>query len=85
MAMFGLPGGSEWWIILIVVLLLFGPTQLPKLAKMLGKSAKTLKEGMDGKLSDDDEEKPAKTDKADSKAEAKGDDAADADKKDAEG
>ena len=53
MAAFMLPGGSEWWIILVVILLLFGPTQLPKLAKMLGKSAKTLKEGLDGKLEDD--------------------------------
>jgi len=57
MAMFGLPGGAELWIILGVVLIIFGPTQLPKLAKMFGKSAKTLKDGLDGKLSDD-EEKP---------------------------
>jgi sec-independent protein translocase protein TatA len=64
MAIFGLPGGAEWWIILGVVLLLFGPTQLPKLAKMVGKSAKTLKEGLDGKLAEDDEDeaKPAKKD-----------------------
>ena len=47
MAIFGLPGGMEIWVILIIVLLLFGPTQLPKLAKMFGKSAKALKEGMD--------------------------------------
>jgi len=54
MAAFGLPGGAEWWIILAVVLLLFGPTQLPKLAKMFGKSAKALKEGMDGKIEEDE-------------------------------
>lgn len=53
MAMFGLPGGAEWWIILIVILLIFGPTQIPKLAKMLGKSAKALKEGIDGKIEED--------------------------------
>ncbi len=47
MAAFGMPGGWEIWAILAVVLLLFGPTQLPKLAKMFGKSAKALKEGMD--------------------------------------
>ena len=58
MAMFGLPGGPEIWIILIVALVIFGPTQLPKLAKMFGKSAKALKEGIDGTLADDDE-KPA--------------------------
>jgi sec-independent protein translocase protein TatA len=56
--MFGLPGGAEWWIILAVILIIFGPTQLPKLAKMFGKSAKTLKEGMEGKFADDEE--PAK-------------------------
>ena len=55
MAIFGLPGGAEWWIILLVIILLFGPTQIPKLAKMLGKSAKSLKEGLDGTLADDDE------------------------------
>lgn len=64
MAIFGLPGGAEWWIILIVILLLFGPTQIPKLAKMLGKSAKSLKEGLDGKLGDDEEEPKAKSDDA---------------------
>jgi sec-independent protein translocase protein TatA len=66
MAIFGLPGGAEWWIILGVVLLLFGPTQLPKLAKMVGKSAKTLKEGIDGKLADEeDEDKSAKSEAVD--------------------
>lgn len=59
MAIFGMPGGPEIWIILIVVLVIFGPTQLPKLAKMFGKSAKALKEGIDGNLTDD-EEKPSK-------------------------
>jgi sec-independent protein translocase protein TatA len=80
MAIFGLPGGAEWWIILGVVLLLFGPTQLPKLAKMVGKSAKTLKEGIDGKLADDDEDeaKPAKKDDAAAPAQDKKDDSGDA-------
>ncbi len=55
MAAFGLPGGMELWIILGIVLLLFGPTQLPKLAKMFGKSAKALKEGMDAGLNEEDE------------------------------
>lgn len=59
MAAFGIPGGPELWIILGIALLIFGPTQLPKLAKMFGKSAKAVKEGLDGKLADDDE-KPAK-------------------------
>ena len=63
MAIFGLPGGAEWWIILLVIVLLFGPTQIPKLAKMLGKSAKSLKDGIDGKLGDEEDETPkAKSD-----------------------
>jgi sec-independent protein translocase protein TatA len=63
MAAFGLPGGPEIWIILAVVLVIFGPTQLPKLAKMFGKSAKALKDGIDGTLADEDE-KPAEAPKA---------------------
>ncbi len=46
-------------IILIIALVVVGPTQIPKLAKMFGKSAKALKDGIDGKLDDEDEEKPA--------------------------
>ena len=60
MAAFGLPGGWEIWAILAVVLLLFGPTQLPKLAKMFGKSAKALREGMDEGLKETEDEGPAK-------------------------
>lgn len=60
MAAFGLPGGMELWVILGIVLLLFGPTQLPKLAKMFGKSAKALKEGMNEGLNEADEDEPAK-------------------------
>ncbi|HEY5468800.1 MAG TPA: twin-arginine translocase TatA/TatE family subunit [Coriobacteriia bacterium] len=63
MAAFGLPGGPEIWIILVVVLVIFGPTQLPKLAKMFGKSAKAMKDGIDGKLEEEDE-KSAAADKA---------------------
>ncbi|MBR6424056.1 MAG: twin-arginine translocase TatA/TatE family subunit, partial [Bacteroidales bacterium] len=33
-------------IILIVVIIIFGPTQIPKLTKMFGKSVKGFKEGM---------------------------------------
>jgi sec-independent protein translocase protein TatA len=57
MAAFLLPGGIELWIILAVVLVIFGPTQVPKLAKMFGKSAKALKDGIDGKLAEAEEEK----------------------------
>ncbi len=60
MAAFGIPNGPELWIILGIVLLLFGPTQLPKLAKMFGKSAKALKEGMDEGMNALDEETTGK-------------------------
>ncbi len=60
MAAFGIPGGMEWWIILVIILLLFGPSQLPKLAKMFGKSAKALREGMDEGMSELDEDDSAK-------------------------
>lgn len=41
-----MPGGPEWIIILIVVLVLFGGSQLPKLAKNLGKAQKEFKDGI---------------------------------------
>ena len=41
-----MPGGPELIIILVVVLVLFGGSQLPKLAKNLGKAQKEFKEGM---------------------------------------
>ncbi len=39
-------GTTELLIILAVVLLIFGPSQLPKLSKMLGRSVKGLRDGM---------------------------------------
>ena len=39
-------GPQELIIILIVVIIIFGPTQIPKLTKMFGKSVKGFKEGM---------------------------------------
>jgi sec-independent protein translocase protein TatA len=59
MAIFGLPGGAEWWIILGIILLLFGPTQLPKLAKTFGKSARVLKDSMEGRIEEDEAEEAA--------------------------
>ena len=46
-------GTQELIIILIVVVIIFGPTQIPKLTKMFGKSMKEFKKGM----ADDEDEK----------------------------
>ena len=39
-------GTQELIIILVIVLLIVGPTQIPKLAKIFGKASKKFKEGM---------------------------------------
>ena len=41
-----MPSGSEWFIVLAVVLVIFGGSQLPKLAKNLGKAQKEFKDGL---------------------------------------
>lgn len=38
-------GTTELLLILLVVVIIFGPTQIPKLAKMFGKSVKNFREG----------------------------------------
>ena len=45
-------GMQELIIVLIIVIIIFGPSQIPKLTKMFGKSVKEFKNGMS-----DDEEK----------------------------
>ena len=55
----------------IIALIIFGPKQLPELGKSLGKTMKSIRDGVDGK--DEDEELPeakAEADKAE-KAEEK--------------
>ena len=49
---------QELLIVLLIVLLIFGPTQLPKLAKTIGESLKGFKKGMEEDKKDQ-EEKPA--------------------------
>ncbi len=39
-------GTTELLIILLVVVIVFGPAQIPKLAKMFGKSVKSFREGI---------------------------------------
>lgn len=46
-------GTTELLVVLAIVILLFGPTQIPKLSRMLGKSIKNFRSGMS-----DGEEEP---------------------------
>ena len=66
-------GAQEWLIIAVVVLVLFGGSQLPKLARSLGEAQKEFKKGMDGSTKDESSTKsesttpsdqPAKTDES---------------------
>ena len=54
-------GHWEIIVLLVVVLLIFGPTQLPKLAKGIGKSIQSFKSGI--KDAEDEEAKEAKAPK----------------------
>ncbi|MGL5979206.1 MAG: twin-arginine translocase TatA/TatE family subunit [Erysipelotrichaceae bacterium] len=51
--MFGKLGTQELLVILLIVIVVFGPTQLPKLSKMFGQTMKGFKEGLDTKESED--------------------------------
>lgn len=42
-----MPTGPEWFIVLAVVLVIFGGSQLPKLAKNLGQAQREFKHGLD--------------------------------------
>ena len=61
-------GTTELLIILAVVVVIFGPTQIPKLTKMIGKSVKNLRAGM-ASDEEDDEPKAEKTEKKAKKSE----------------
>jgi sec-independent protein translocase protein TatA len=45
--------GPELIIVLVIVLLIFGSTQLPKLARSLGKAQSEFKKGLSGDSSPD--------------------------------
>ncbi len=49
-----MPSGPEWIIVLVIILLVFGGSQLPKLAKNLGKAQKEFKDGLAEGMKDDD-------------------------------
>lgn len=52
-------GTTELLVILVIVMLLFGPTQIPKLSRMFGKSVKSFRKGMS-----EDENTESASDKA---------------------
>ncbi len=58
-------GTTELLLILAVVLIIFGPTQIPRLTKMFGKSVKSFREGIGG---DVDGEEQARDDSGEKKA-----------------
>lgn len=47
-------GGPEGIILLVIVLVLFGGSQIPKLAKNLGKAQKEFKDGLEESSADDE-------------------------------
>ena len=53
-------GTQELIIILIVVIIVFGPTQSPKLTQMFGKSVQSFKDGMEDEEGKEDKEKTSK-------------------------
>jgi sec-independent protein translocase protein TatA len=48
-----MPSGGEWLIVLLIVLLIFGGSQLPKLARSLGQAQKEFKKGAEGEPADE--------------------------------
>lgn len=54
--MFRSIGWQELIIVLVIVLILFGPKRLPQLGKTLGKTMRSIREGVEGKLGDGEEE-----------------------------
>lgn len=60
--MFGLGGGETLIVVFLVVLLIFGPSQLPKLAKAIGNASKEFKKAqreVSDELNREPESKPA--------------------------
>lgn len=53
-----MPSGPEWIIVLVVVLLLFGGSQLPKLARSVGEAQREFKKGHQESASDEDPKAP---------------------------
>lgn len=52
-------GTPELLVILVIVLVIFGPKQLPKLAKTFGQTIKSFKQGIEDGASDPEKAKPS--------------------------
>jgi len=48
--------GPEWWVVIGVIVLIFGGSQLPKLARSLGQAQKEFKKGLDDGKTESDKE-----------------------------
>ncbi len=57
--------GPDILIVLVVILVLFGGSQLPKLARGLGSAQKEFKKGLEDGASDDDDSKKSEKSKSD--------------------
>lgn len=58
--------GSDWIIVAVIVIVLFGGTQIPKLARSLGQAQKEFKEGLkEGAADSDDASKTSSSKPAD--------------------
>lgn len=67
--MFRSIGWQELVIVLVIVLVLFGPKRLPQLGKTLGKTMRSIREGVEGKLDDGDSDDADVPGKAEATAE----------------
>ena len=56
-------GGNQFLIIVIVALVLFGGSQIPKLARSIGQAQKEFKQGLDEDVDDEDEPEVESTQK----------------------
>ena len=60
--------GNEWLIVVIIALVIFGVSQLPKLARNLGSAQKEFKKGLAEASADDDDDAPTDPKASDKKS-----------------
>ncbi|MBI5502849.1 MAG: twin-arginine translocase TatA/TatE family subunit [Deltaproteobacteria bacterium] len=65
-------GHWELIVLLVVVLLIFGPSQLPKLAKGIGKSIQSFKSGMKDSQQEEESKSPKEVGAGEEKKELPG-------------